>query len=379
MQRSAYLTAALLTSAVLFNSACSDLGSCTDPARGRTTVVDTSGQLMFTGQAVINTTCISCHSSTAKGAVRRGAPAGLDFDLIPLTGTMTVTDSSGNIQGVTLDPALLAGLRTRQRKVFDEREMIWDQIEKGLMPPEGSSKSLMTLFKSMFGSDGKCTKGMALTTLDADKEQLRQWLACDVPIIEATSEKLPYKPLPAGASPADSAAGAAYYSIPGVSVGYQYPSCGGGTAPGGPTFEDVYNKVLAKTSNQCLICHGSVGTMGNFDIGTIDKAWTTLMGANGMGTGATTCAKHPVYVKPNDVDNSYLVNMLVPAKERCTPNVMPFDGLGKGLNADDLTIITNWINAGAPRSASSGGGADAGAGGGADAGNADAGVDAGPR
>lgn len=361
MQRSAYLSVALLISAALFNSACDDdLGSCTDPARGRTTVVDSSGQLMFTGQAVINTSCAPCHGSTAKGVGRKGAPAGLDFDLFPLTGTTTVTDSSGNIQGVSLDPTQLAGLRTRQRKVFDERALIWDQMQKGLMPPTDTYESLMGFVKSVFGSDGKCTRGAALTTLDASTEDFRQWLACDAPIIEATSDKLPYKPLPAGASPADSAAGAAYYSIPGVSVGYQYPSCGGGSSGGPATFDQVYNNVLAKASNLCLSCHGGSAPMGNFDIGTIDKAWTTLMGANGQG-GMTTCELGSVHIKPNDPNNSYLLNKVVPAKMRCaaSPAVMPY-GSTTGLPQADVDLITSWINAGALRSAPSGGGSGAG-------------------
>jgi hypothetical protein len=367
MQRSAYLTAALLTSAVALNSACNDLGTCDDPARGRTTVATASGGPIFTGQAIINKSCAPCHGSTTKGAGRQGAPAGLDFDLFPLTGTMTVPDSSGGIQGVKLDPTELAGLRTRQRKVYDERESIWQQVEKGLMPPTSTFESLSVYFESVFGSDGKCTKGASLTDLKASREDFRQWLACDVPIIEATSDQLPYKPVPAGAKPPDAAAGAAYYSIPGVSVGYQYPSCvAGGSSGGTPGFDEVYNKVLAKDSNLCLACHGGTAPMGMFDIGTVDKAWTTLMGANGMGTGMTTCAKHPVYVKPNDPDNSYILNMVVVAKERCTPSVMP-QGSTTGLPAADVALITSWIMGGAPRTATSGSGG----------GGSDAGVDAG--
>jgi hypothetical protein len=355
MQRSAFVTAALLTTASAFSTACNDLGSCDDPARGRSTVVSGS-QLMFTGQAVINSSCLPCHSHTATGSARKGAPAGLNFDLYPLSGTTTVNGASGGVAGVALDPKELAGLRTRQRRVYDLREMIWDQIDKGLMPPSKTSyRSLMSVFKAAFGTDMTCTRGTALTSLDdgVDREAFRNWLACDVPIVEATSDQLPYKALPAGSTPADSAAGAAYYSIPGVSVGYQYPSCGGMSSA--LDFTKIYNDVLSKPSYTCLACHGGTAPMGAFDIGTIDKAYTTLLGS-GAG-GKTTCAMSPTYVKPNDPANSYLLNMLVMAKTRCTPNLMPLGGM---MDAADVDLITRWIMAGAPRAATSGG-ADAGA------------------
>lgn len=326
-----------------------------------------SGQLVFTGQAIINKTCAPCHVSTVAAAGRQGAPAGLNFDLIPLPGISTVAGANGGVAGVTLDPTKLAGLRTRQRRVYDLREMIWDQVDKGLMPPGKNASgiaSLTNLVKSAFGMDGTCTKGAALVSLDdaADREAFRNWLACDVPIVEASSDQLPYKALPAGSTPADSAAGAAYYSVAGTSVGYQYPSCGGGGSDagtgGGVSFDKIYNDVLSKPSYTCLACHGGTAPMGMFDIGTIDKAYTTLLGT-GQG-GKTTCAMSPVYVKPGDPNSSYLLNMLVMSKTRCTPNVMPLGGM---MDAADIDLITQWIMAGAPRTA-----AAAGGGGGVDAG-----------
>jgi hypothetical protein len=320
---------------------------------------------MFTGQAIINKSCAGCHGSKVTGAGRQGAPAGLDFDLIPLTNGTVVNGSTGGVAGVSLDPKELAGLRSRQRKVYDEREMIWEQVEKDLMPPKGATsfRDLSNFFKSMFSSgDMSCTRGQTLGTLDGvNREEFRKWLACDTPIIEATSDKLTYKALPAGSSPADSAAGAGYYSVPGVSIGYQYPSCGGGGSGGAVDFTQIYNNVLAKSANMCLSCHTGAASLGNFDIGTIEKAWTTLLGT-GMG-GASTCAATPVYVKPGDPNASYLLNMVVPSKMRCTPSVMPL-GSTTGLPAADVDLITRWIMAGAPRNATAGGGADAGVDGG---------------
>jgi hypothetical protein len=377
MERSAFLLAALIGATAVFSSACNDLGSCDDPARGRTTVSNAGGEFMFTGQAILNNSCAPCHGSKVTGAGRRGAPAGLDFDLFPLPAVSTEKAADGSIVGVLLDSEDWKALRTRQRKVYDERELIWEQVEKGLMPPESTStfKNLSTYFRSMFtSSDMKCSRGTALTDLGAHREEFRTWLACDVPIVEAASNMLPYKALPAGATPADSAAGAGYYSIPNLSVGYQYPSCAGGGGDGGmsggntPGFDEVYNTVLAKSSNTCLACHSGAAAMGMFDIGTLDKAWMTLMGS-GQG-GATTCATSPVYVTPNDPEKSYLLNMVVTSKTRCTDNVMPL-GSTTGLPTADVDLITRWIAGGAPRTApATGGGSDAGGGG-------DGGVDGG--
>jgi hypothetical protein len=370
MQRSALLIA-LLTATAALSSACNSLGTCDEDARGRGLVVS-GNQLMYTGQAIINQSCLPCHSSTATGAARKGAPAGLNFELFPIADATKTVTSNGTLVGLDLtsDAAhqeQLATLRSHQRKVYDNRELIWEQVDKGLMPPASASsfKSLTNIVRAMFGADTMCTRNMALKDLDTNREDFRNWLACDTPIIEASSALLPYKALPANASKADSAAGTGYYSVPGVSVGYQYPSCGGGSSGGGVSFDDVYNNVLSKPSNTCLACHAGTAPMGNFDIGTIDKAYTTLLGT-GTG-GMTTCAMSPVYVKPNDPANSYLLNMLVLAKTRCTPNVMP-SGSPTGLNSADVDLITQWINMGAPRHAPASGGSDAGADAGADAG-----------
>jgi len=190
MQRRALATAALLTAAAL-SSACSDIGTCDDPAQGRKTVTS-GGQLMFAGQAILNKSCATgCHNSASKGAGRQGAPAGLDFDLMPVTnGTLSGA-------GLTLPPEALKGLKSRQRDVYEKRELIWEQVQKGLMPPTSAFEALAGIVATMFGSDGKCTGGgQAYTTLGAHKEELRQWLACATPIIEATSDMLAHKPLP---------------------------------------------------------------------------------------------------------------------------------------------------------------------------------------
>ena len=364
MERRALFTAALLASAAVLSSACNDLGSCDDPAKGRTTVTF-AGDFMFTGQAIITQSCgTGCHVSGAKDGARQGAPAGLDFNLKPIADG-TPVPASGTPTGLQLDPTELAGLRSRQRTVYEQRELIWSQIEKGLMPPKGASQSLMAIARAMFGGDQKCAMGAALTTLGEHKEELRNWLACDTPVVEAASAQLPYKPLPANAPPEDQAAGCGYYSIPEVSIGYQYPACGGGGGTGGgaPAFSEVYTKVF---SPSCAVCHTPGGLNSTVDFSTESAAYTSLMGANGMGK-AQPCAKNmSPYVTPNDATKSYLINKMDSTTStalRCD-DVMP---QGTGSTMSDITLVKAWIMGGALRMPAAGGG------GGADAGAADAG------
>ncbi len=356
MQRSALATAALLTllTATALSSACNDIGTCDDPAQGRKTVTS-AGQLMFVGQAILNKSCATgCHSSTAKGAGRQGAPAGLDFDLMPVTnGTLSGT-------GLTLPPDALKGLRSRQRVVHDQRELIWEQVEKGLMPPTNGFEMLAGIVATMFGTDGKCTAGgQAYTTLSAHKEEFRQWLACDTPIVEATSDMLSYKPLVAGATPAEMAAGAGYYSIDKVSVGYQYPSCGGGAVTG-TSFSDVYNTVLKPA---CAICHLPGGLNTTVDFATEDAAWTSLMGPGGTGRAQGCASNMSPYVTPGDPAKSYLLAKMdstVPMAQRCVDPMPP----PMGATTAHVALVKAWIMAGATRTGSAGGGADAGVDGG---------------
>jgi hypothetical protein len=349
MRRSAIWAASALSAVGLLAAGCNDLGTCDDPAKGRTTVEFGRG-VAYTGQAILLTSCAAgCHLSTAKGDARRGAPAGLDFDLAPITNPAPgpAVTADGGVVGVQVDAQQIAGLRARQRKVFDEREAIWEQVDKGLMPPLPTFKNLMNIFRTRFATDASCTRGESLGDLDKAKADFRNWLACGTPIVETFSNLLPYGQ-PAGMDPADTAAGAAAYA---GSTGYQYPECKSDVGPGGPTFEQIYNNILASPVYSCTpACHGTGVAMGNFDIGTIDTAYTVLLGANGQG-GATTCpGVVPVYVKPNDPGASYLVAKLGGGGTLCpAPNnaLMPLGS--SGISAADLDLLRQWIMAGAMR------------------------------
>jgi hypothetical protein len=349
MQRRALLPA-LLSAIVSVATGCSDVGTCDDPLRGRTPV-KMGNQVMYAGQAIMLASCAAgCHSSLATGKARAVAPEGLDFDLTPAAGGFAIRGLDGNVKAVQLKSTDVAGLRERQRTIYEEREMIWDQVDNGLMPPADHFKASVTsIVRFMFGSGGSCPSGTELTGFGEAKTELRKWLACGTPIIETNSSELPFEPASAkaDAGTVDEAAGALAYS---GAVGFQVPACDvSGAEPGEPpTFEQVYANVLK--SPVCTGCHGGIVPMGGFDLSTKDATYMKLLGANGQG-GATSCsaAENPrPFVKPNDPAGSYLIAKLggLGSGTACgTYGVMPPNS--QGVSAADLNLVRQWILAGA--------------------------------
>jgi hypothetical protein len=119
-----------------------DLGTCD------TSKLGPDSSMPNTGQVAVQARCASgrCHSETASGKLRMGAPAGLSFDVVPAD---------------TSDAEIAKVERGVQKVQADSHEM-WGQIEDGNMPPEGQG--------SLSASD---------------KESVRNWLACGAPIINA--------------------------------------------------------------------------------------------------------------------------------------------------------------------------------------------------
>ncbi|HEX5661124.1 MAG TPA: hypothetical protein VFX59_28230, partial [Polyangiales bacterium] len=161
-----------------------DVGDCYDGGtRGLDTVLN-GGHVEYGGQAILNQACASgCHNSTAKGDDRHGAPAGLDFDLKPVAATSS-TASEQNDNGrpyAVLDAAEINGLRERQRKVFSERNSIWQQVRDGMMPPDGMFAGWKKFVESLVDTSETtpCTRGANFPDIDAKKTQdvLRLWLA----------------------------------------------------------------------------------------------------------------------------------------------------------------------------------------------------------
>jgi hypothetical protein len=124
-----------------------DLGECDMAALGGSVV---PGMLSpHTGQIAVNTSCASgrCHSQSATGENRVGAPAELNFDVVP----------------ADLSDAERAKVTKGATKVQDEKEEMWELIDDGDMPP----------------------KGQRVPPNAVEKEAIRNWLACGAEVVMA--------------------------------------------------------------------------------------------------------------------------------------------------------------------------------------------------
>lgn len=126
-----------------------DLGMCD------MTLIDAETAMMktYSGQSLVNASCAggTCHALSAQDAARMGAPAGLNFDLVPATTADTAKVAKG------------------QATVREQAEAMWEEIDEGTMPPEGKRAALVA----------------------SDKETIRNWLACNSPVDNRPPNTMP--------------------------------------------------------------------------------------------------------------------------------------------------------------------------------------------
>ena len=317
---------ALLVPASLYLTSCGDgVGTCDTTERGRDTVL-VGSVVQYGGQAIINSACANgtCHTSTATGEARHGAPAFLDFDLMPIDETQADGEDQ-NKRGeaiVLLSNRQVIDLRSRQSLLMRERDAVWQQLRDGLMPPRGIYETYRQL-KSIFDSDESepCTKAKRFTTTaDADaQEVLRNWLACGAPIVEVNSPVVEK----------NAVAGRA---------GFQYPMCGGADVPDDdapPIVISLEEMLDTGPLSFCTSCHPSSSEP---DLKTLSAA--TMM----VNSQAEVCNGKP-YVTKGDPGRSFLYEVLSAEKPGCDVRRMP---IGSKLTAAELKLVRDWIGAGAP-------------------------------
>lgn len=313
----------MLLLAACATAACADVGPCEGPLEGRDTVV-VNGSIVYGGQAIVNKACATgCHLSTAKGAARRGAPAGLDFDLIPVAEENAAgMTTSGDHTYVKLQAMQVEGLRNRQKKIVELRDSLWQQVQDGLMPPGGMLQSLMsTIFASTEVSPCKSGEAYSAIAEAETREVLRNWLACGAPFVETHGEKLPKS----------SAAG---------TVGDQYRECTASQPAGGaPTV--TLETLFISTFADCGGCHNNAltGPPAFADVETLAASLRT----------ESVCGGKP-FVTPGDPESSYLLDLLRAPNPRCNHQQMPAGGLDP-LTARAIAGVEAWILSGAPTTA----------------------------
>jgi hypothetical protein len=206
--------------ALLLASCGPELGECDRTMLGGS---ETGTLAPHTGQVLLRDSCAAglCHTESAKGESRKGAPAELDFGVVP------ASDSEED----------LAVARRGAGVVWNYLDSIWAEVEAGTMPP------------------AKPAGAGALAP--SQKEILRNWLACGAPVVEA---------------PVMAAAGAdpwtkIYTELIGNCAGCHSPSAaasaGGGFELGVAGMEpaaicDAYNNVVGVATIASGACSGKL-------------------------------------------------------------------------------------------------------------------------
>lgn len=255
-----------------------DLGEC-DRAAAQQLVYGQNGLVATKGQALLHDACGSaafCHSSRATGADRFGAPALLDFDMLPRP------------EGWP--------------EVVRNREEIWKSVLDGSMPPRGVGERVVAHGAWAFDRlhpGGALLPGLA--THDG-KAALRNWLACDAPVVADT--RVPSWALP----PTD----------------------------GGSELSDwgaIFGAIVAP---RCATagCHDAAAA-GRLALLDECDAYSQLL-------AASSCGGDP-RLMPGD-GASYLLDKLESDRPRCGAPMPP---AGK-LVERELMALRRWVEAGAP-------------------------------
>jgi hypothetical protein len=230
----------------------------------------------FAGQVVINTSCSGgrCHSATAKNAQRTGAPAGLNFDLVQAGAT---DDEKKKVDKGSV-------------VVHDWTDSMWEEINEGEMPPSPPAGS------------GKLSA--------ADKETVRNWMACGAPVNNA---------------PAAAGSGTDWTSI----------------------FNDL--------NPNCVACHApaSAAAGGGFALGAMGDACGAYANIVGKPASGTSCAMSGMtLVVPSNPDGSLLIRKLTDPTPPCGSHMpltseMPLAATNPAL----VMRLRDWIMAGAMKPA----------------------------
>jgi hypothetical protein len=272
-----------------------------------TKVAYLSGTPYYEGQALLNTSCAggSCHANGATGDGRNGAPHGLNFDVAPVTKASTAAD--------------LGVLKTGITEVREEASELWGLIDEGEMPPGKAGERPAPAFYS----DAAGTTKVAGLDLASAKDKVRNWLACQAPIVAATTDS----------AVMNDAMALGKVEAP-------------GTAAVGATFASIYETLTP----QCASCHSTNGAYKQLvvDFSTQDAAYATLVSKTAVTGNGGMCMGRTL-VKPNDCANSLLWQKLKYATgspELCGAS-MPFGATM--VSADVAQAVCDWINAGAAK------------------------------
>lgn len=292
------------------------VGSDCDEDRARTPVYDSGGNPAYPGQALINGACTQCHAEGLR--MRRGAPAGLDFNLT----LVTATDAA------TAEEQARLLLRT-QGIVHRHRDLIYGQVAGGAMPPPDTVAIEISGFEY---EDGTALPGLASAE---GQEELRNWLACGSPLVERTA----VSPMPCSTN-----ADCNVTRFCDTSMG-QCVGVGDVVASRGVAIDPQWSTIHPFIITTCATagCHDATSRQSGLDLSDRAMAYTALTstapGAMSISCGGSTAN----YVVPGMPDESLFLSKVESDTPLCGSR-MPF---GMPLSETQLTAIRQWIMMGA--------------------------------
>lgn len=142
-----------------------DLGHC-DAEAANELVYNRTGQIATKGQALTQDSCGNggfCHAKAAKGGDRYGAPAGLDYDMLPSP--------------------------TGVHKVRATADDSWDLVRDGLMPPRRVGDKVVS-DGDWIASPDRDPSAPRLPKLSSTRGLAiyRNWLACGAPVVTSNGQ-----------------------------------------------------------------------------------------------------------------------------------------------------------------------------------------------
>lgn len=192
------LWATLLLCLACTVSAChEDLGSCDEAAAKEVyyETVFTSGAPFYAGQALVQKSCGGmigvCHSEQAEGDLRSGAPAGLDFNV----GLAKLNADVRDATGMMIDADQVARLRDALKNVHDFEGHIYHSVDEASMPPGEAGEAVLAGSGAFENAAGEALPPVGTK---AGKAILKNWLACDAPVVERVTDDRPAGVEPVG-------------------------------------------------------------------------------------------------------------------------------------------------------------------------------------
>ncbi|MCB9596493.1 MAG: hypothetical protein H6719_27465 [Sandaracinaceae bacterium] len=303
-----------LSSTLLLSLGCEpDLGVC-DESAAHALVYD-DGVPAFEGQALVIDGCIRCHGEGVEADDRNGAPRGLEFDVRLASQTPDVNEAE------------LSRLRRASENLYFLRHLVYGQVQSGAMPPPETANGPPTESLYQRVPEGE-REGPPLPSVESDEGRaiLRNWLACDAPVVERTLMRNDGN---------ENSVGETHSTIE--------------TTPVEPRWSEIYPRIIERS---CAFsdCHDAATAAGALDMSTSAVALAALRsGARGRLCGDSG-AQRVVPGEPIDDENpaqSLLILKLRgsgPAGRVCGSR-MPM--AGNYLSEARVEAIETWIRNGA--------------------------------